>query len=148
MLLPIYLYGHPVLRAETEEITPDYPDLKKLIADMWETMYNSEGVGLAAPQMVGWKKTIVSVGKKILSSFFISSYINRSWRTLHSSCNFVVYDNIGLNSMELEISGYISITVETVEEVVDWCSKPGRQSTVLVTLGGCFAGVCVFFLCS
>ncbi|MDE5586147.1 MAG: peptide deformylase [Muribaculaceae bacterium] len=51
MLLPIYLYGHPVLRAETEEITPDYPDLKKLIADMWETMYNSEGVGLAAPQI-------------------------------------------------------------------------------------------------
>lgn len=68
--------------------------------------------------MVGWKKTIVSVGKKILSSFFISSYINRSWRTLDSSCNFVVYDNIGLNSMELEISGYISITVEMVEEVV------------------------------
>ena len=51
MLLPIYLYGHPVLRAETEEITPDYPELKKLIADMWETMYNSEGVGLAAPQI-------------------------------------------------------------------------------------------------
>ncbi len=51
MLLPIYLYGHPVLRAETEEITPDYPDLKKLIDDMWETMYNSEGVGLAAPQI-------------------------------------------------------------------------------------------------
>lgn len=51
MLLPIYLYGHPVLRAETEEITPDYPELKKLIDDMWETMYNSEGVGLAAPQI-------------------------------------------------------------------------------------------------
>lgn len=51
MLLPIYLYGHPVLRAETEEITPEYPDLQKLIADMWETMYNSEGVGLAAPQI-------------------------------------------------------------------------------------------------
>ena len=51
MLLPIYLYGHPVLRAETEEITPDYPDLKKLIDDMWETLYNSEGVGLAAPQI-------------------------------------------------------------------------------------------------
>lgn len=51
MKLPIYLYGQAVLREETEDITPDYPDLKKLIADMWETMYASDGVGLAAPQI-------------------------------------------------------------------------------------------------
>lgn len=51
MTLPVYLYGHPVLRRETEEITAEYPDLGKLIADMWETMYHSEGVGLAAPQI-------------------------------------------------------------------------------------------------
>lgn len=51
MILPIYLYGHPVLRQETEDIEPDYPELKKLIDDMWETMYNSDGVGLAAPQI-------------------------------------------------------------------------------------------------
>ncbi len=51
MILPIYLLGHPVLREETEDITPDYPDIKKLIADMYETMYNSDGVGLAAPQI-------------------------------------------------------------------------------------------------
>lgn len=51
MILPVYLYGQPVLREETEEITADYPELKKLIADMYETMYHSEGVGLAAPQI-------------------------------------------------------------------------------------------------
>lgn len=51
MKLPVYLYGHPVLREVTEDITPDYPDLKELIANMWETMYASEGVGLAAPQI-------------------------------------------------------------------------------------------------
>lgn len=51
MKLPIYLYGQPVLREEAEDITPDYPELKKLINDMWETMYASEGVGLAAPQI-------------------------------------------------------------------------------------------------
>lgn len=51
MILPIYLYGTPVLRAEAEDITADYPDLQKLIKDMFETMYNSEGVGLAAPQI-------------------------------------------------------------------------------------------------
>ncbi|MBQ9077841.1 MAG: peptide deformylase [Muribaculaceae bacterium] len=51
MKLPVYLYGHPVLRNESEDITPDYPDLKKLVDDMYETMYASEGVGLAAPQI-------------------------------------------------------------------------------------------------
>lgn len=51
MNLPVYLYGHPVLREIAEEVTPDYPDLPKLIDDMFETMYASEGVGLAAPQI-------------------------------------------------------------------------------------------------
>ena len=51
MKLPIYLYGHPVLRNASKEITPNYPDLKKLLDDMYETMYASEGVGLAAPQI-------------------------------------------------------------------------------------------------
>lgn len=51
MKLPIYLYGHPVLRNQSEDITPDYPDLQKLLDDMYATMYASEGVGLAAPQI-------------------------------------------------------------------------------------------------
>ena len=51
MKLPVYLYGHPVLRKISEEITPEYPDLKKLLEDMYATMYASEGVGLAAPQI-------------------------------------------------------------------------------------------------
>ena len=51
MILPIVAYGSPVLRKVCDEITADYPGLDKLIADMWETMYNSNGVGLAAPQI-------------------------------------------------------------------------------------------------
>jgi peptide deformylase len=51
MILPIYAYGEPVLRAETEEITKDYPQLDTLIENMFETMYHSHGVGLAAPQV-------------------------------------------------------------------------------------------------
>jgi len=51
MVLPIIAYGHPVLRKVAEEISPEYPGLEKLIADMWETMYGSSGVGLAAPQV-------------------------------------------------------------------------------------------------
>ena len=42
MILPIYVYGQPVLRKEAEELTPDYPELKKLVEDMYETMHASE----------------------------------------------------------------------------------------------------------
>ena len=51
MLLPIYAYGHPVLRKKAEEIAADSPELSQFIASMWETMYHAEGVGLAAPQV-------------------------------------------------------------------------------------------------
>ena len=51
MILPIVAYGHPVLRQPATDIVPDYPDLPKLIEDMWETLYASNGVGLAAPQI-------------------------------------------------------------------------------------------------
>lgn len=51
MILPIVAYGAPILRKKAADITPDYPQLDKLIEDMWETMYASSGVGLAAPQI-------------------------------------------------------------------------------------------------
>ena len=51
MILPIVAYGAPVLRKVCDEIDADYAGLEKLLADMWETMYNSNGVGLAAPQI-------------------------------------------------------------------------------------------------
>ncbi len=51
MILPIYAYGQPVLKQVAKSITPDYPDLARLIADMWETMEEANGVGLAAPQI-------------------------------------------------------------------------------------------------
>jgi len=51
MTLPIVAYGAAVLRKVGEPINADYPNLTKLIEDMWETMYDSNGVGLAAPQI-------------------------------------------------------------------------------------------------
>lgn len=51
MILPIYTYGQPVLKQIGKEITPDYEGLTQLITDMWETMYQANGVGLAAPQI-------------------------------------------------------------------------------------------------
>lgn len=51
MILPIVAYGSPVLRKVAKQISKEYPKLKELIDDMWETMYYSNGVGLAAPQI-------------------------------------------------------------------------------------------------
>lgn len=51
MVLPIVAYGDPILKKVAEEIDEQYPDLEELISDMFETMYESSGVGLAAPQI-------------------------------------------------------------------------------------------------
>lgn len=51
MIYPIVIYGSPVLRQKSENITADYPELKKLIEDMFATLKEAEGVGLAAPQI-------------------------------------------------------------------------------------------------
>ncbi|MBR5984069.1 MAG: peptide deformylase [Bacteroidales bacterium] len=51
MILPILLYGNPILRKKSEDIDKDYPEIKQLIENMFETMYHSRGVGLAAPQI-------------------------------------------------------------------------------------------------
>ncbi|HRG68761.1 MAG: peptide deformylase [Saprospiraceae bacterium] len=51
MVLPIYLYGKPVLKLKGQDIQPDFNGLSKLIDDMWDTMYFAKGVGLAAPQI-------------------------------------------------------------------------------------------------
>jgi peptide deformylase len=51
MILPVVAYGSPILRKVCDPIKPDHPELTKLLSDMWETLYNSNGVGLAAPQI-------------------------------------------------------------------------------------------------
>lgn len=51
MILPITIYNDPILRNKCKEINPYYPNLNKLIYDMFETMYNAKGIGLAAPQI-------------------------------------------------------------------------------------------------
>jgi len=51
MIYPIVVYGSPILRQIAKEITADYPNLKSLLSDMFDTMYKSDGMGLAAPQI-------------------------------------------------------------------------------------------------
>lgn len=69
MILPVVAYGNPILRKMCDDITPDYPALDKLIADMWETMYNSNGVGLAAPQINRGIRLFVVDTEQIVENF-------------------------------------------------------------------------------
>lgn len=69
MILPIYTYGQPVLRKVAEDITPDYPELPRLIQNMYETMERSEGIGLAAPQ-IGLAIRLVVIDLSVLSEDF------------------------------------------------------------------------------
>lgn len=81
MILPIYVYGQPVLRKVAEDITPDYPNLKELVQNMFETMRNADGVGLAAPQ-IGLPIRVVTIDLDVLSDElpeykdFHKAYIN------------------------------------------------------------------------
>ena len=81
MILPIYIYGQPVLRKVAQDIASDYPNLKELIANMFETMDNAEGVGLAAPQ-IGLPIRVVVINLDVLSDElpefkgFRKAYIN------------------------------------------------------------------------
>lgn len=69
MKLPVYLYGHPVLRAKSADITPDYPGLHQLVEDMYAAMYESEGVGLAAPQIGRNDKIVVIDADPVKDTF-------------------------------------------------------------------------------
>ena len=96
MILPIYTYGQPVLRKETEEITPDYPGLKELIADMFETMFRSDGVGLAAPQ-IGKGIRLAVIGLDVLKDDYPEyEGFNKAFINPH----IIEVDNTKTESME------------------------------------------------
>jgi len=96
MILPIYTFGQSVLRKETIAITPDYPDLKELIANMFETMYHSEGVGLAAPQIGKNIKLAVITLDPLKEEF--PEYEN--FNGVYINPEIVEYDDSEMESME------------------------------------------------
>ncbi len=69
MVLPIYLYGSQVLRKPSQDITTEYPALQEFIADLWETLRASDGIGLAAPQ-VGRNVRVVVIDLNEISDKF------------------------------------------------------------------------------
>ncbi len=89
MILPIYTYGQPVLRKEAQDITADYPELGKFIEDMWETLTESEGIGLAAPQ-VGRDVRIVVIDLDPISEDF-PEY--KDFRRVYINAHILEYDD-------------------------------------------------------
>ena len=81
MILPIYIYGQPVLRKEAADISADYPHLDELLENMFETLTDSEGIGLAAPQ-IGLDIRVAVIDLDVLSDDmpeykdFRKAYIN------------------------------------------------------------------------
>ena len=96
MILPIYTYGQPVLRKEAQDITADYPELKKFIEDMWETLAESEGIGLAAPQ-VGRDVRVVVIDLDVLSED-LPQY--KDFRKVYINAHIEEYDDTEKDSSE------------------------------------------------
>lgn len=96
MILPIYVYGQPVLRKVAEDITPDYPELKILIENMWDTLADSEGIGLAAPQ-IGRDIRLVVIDLDPLSED-LPEYKN--FRQVYINAHIVEYDDTNTDASE------------------------------------------------
>ncbi len=96
MILPIYTYGQPVLRKVSEDITVDYPNLKELISNMFETLTASDGVGLAAPQ-VGLNIRVVVIDLDVLSDD-LPEY--KDFRHAYINPHILEYDDTETESME------------------------------------------------
>ena len=96
MVLPIYIYGQPVLRKVAQDITPDYPELEQFIKDMWETLASSEGIGLAAPQ-VGRAVRVVVIDLDLISDD-LPEY--KDFRKVFINAHIIETDEEQTDSME------------------------------------------------
>jgi peptide deformylase len=97
MKLPILAYGYPELTRECEYINKDYPGLKSLIPDMWDTMYAANGAGLAAPQ----------VGKfiKLFIIDTVQSYDSANYEGRQMFIGDVGIKEVFINAEIVELSG-------------------------------------------
>ena len=96
MIYPIVIYGNEVLRKQCEEIAPDYPEVKKLVEDMFQTLGEAEGVGLAAPQ-IGKAIRVVVIDLDVLSDD-LPEY--KDFRRAYINPHIVEYDDTETEAME------------------------------------------------
>ncbi|MCI5784077.1 MAG: peptide deformylase [Bacteroidales bacterium] len=115
MKLPVYLYGHPVLRNISQPVKADYPDLKMLVANMFETMYASEGVGLAAPQ-IGRNDRIVVIDSDPVGETF-PECVGRKFTLINPEITILDGDPVSRAEGCLSLPG-LSENVSRVEHIL------------------------------
>ena len=122
MVLPIYIYGQPVLRKEAKDITADYEGLKELIANMWETLAESEGIGLAAPQ-IGKAIRLVVIDLDLISDDF-PEY--KGLRKVYINPHIIEYDDTETSSSKegcLSLPGIHEKVVRPTRIHVQWMDE-------------------------
>ena len=115
MKLPVYLYGHPVLRNISQPVKADYPDLKILVANMFETMYASEGVGLAAPQ-IGRNDRIIVIDSDPVGETF-PECVGRKFTLINPEITILDGDPVSRAEGCLSLPG-LSENVSRVEHIL------------------------------
>ena len=126
MILPIYVYGQPVLRKVAEDITPDYPELQQFIGNMWETLAQSEGIGLAAPQ-VGKAIRVVVIDLDPLADD-MPEY--KGFRGVYINPHIVEYDDTATDSSEegcLSLPAIHEKVVRPTRIRVQWADEQFQQ---------------------
>jgi peptide deformylase len=118
MILPIYILGHTILKEKAKPISPDYPNLQETITNMFETMYNANGVGLAAPQIgLSIRLFIIDAGqfdekykdlKKVFINAEILSETGKEWQ-FNEGC-------LSIPDVRAEVTRLDTITIRYYDE--------------------------------
>ena len=123
--LPVYLYGHPVLRKKAEPADPNDPALKELIKNMFETMYDSDGVGLAAPQIGKSIRVVVIDGSPVGDKF--PECADRKMALINPEIEVLDGDKVTRAEGCLSLPG-LSEDVKRVEHIrLKWTDENGEQ---------------------
>ena len=134
MFLPIVVYGHPILRKISEDITPEYPELEKFIRDLFQTMDEADGVGLAAPQ----------VGRNI-RIFVVDVKVSEKPLSMRISSNVGEMKSAATKDVSVSPASTKTSNAPTVYESAIWTSKdkntkrsfavlkPGSSNTNTIT---------------
>lgn len=118
MILPIYILGHSILKEKAKPLTPDYPNLQEIITNMFETMYNANGVGLAAPQIgLSIRLFIIDAGqfdekyqdlKKVFINAELISETGKEWQ-FNEGC-------LSIPDVRAEVTRLDTITIRYFDE--------------------------------
>ena len=127
MKLPIYLYGTSVLREVATDVPADYPDLQKLISNMFDTMYAAEGCGLAAPQ-IGRSIRLVVIDADVLGDTF-PECAGRKFALINPTVEVLDGESVARNEGCLSLPG-LSESVSRVEHIrLTWTDENWQEHT-------------------